>query len=118
MDETKEDVFGTNVIVIEQAETRRDTTALFGITEKGAKEVGIKYETLTDKVKLLREEQKLAADKTRQYFESYTQTGVTGLTLTIKQLKELKERVKTDMAPYRDWETDRKSTRLNSSHRL
>ena len=23
----------------------------------------------------------------------------------------------TDNAPYRDWETDRKSTRLNSSHR-
>ena len=23
---------------------------------------------------------------------------------------------KTDKAPYRDWETDRKSTRLNSSH--
>jgi len=78
-------------------DTRREQTSLFGITEKGAKELGIKYTTLTDKVKVLREEQKLAADKARAYFESYTASGVGGLTLTIKQLKELKERVKTDM---------------------
>jgi len=78
-------------------DTRREQTSLFGITEKGAKEIGVKYTTLTDKIKSLREEQKLAADKARAYFESYTASGVGGLTLTIKQLKELKERVKTDM---------------------
>ena len=78
-------------------DVRREQTSLFGVTEKGAKEAGIKYTTLTDQVKALREEQKLAADKAKAYFESYTAAGVGGLTLTIKQLKELKERVKTDM---------------------
>ena len=29
-----------------------------------------------------------------------------------------KYRWKTSLAPYRDWETDRKSTRLNSSHEI
>ena len=81
----------------EVAETKREQTNLFGITEKGAKEAGIKYQSLTEKVKALREEQKLAADKAKAYFESYTTSGVKGLTLTIQQLKELKERVKTDM---------------------
>ena len=78
-------------------ETRREQTNTFGITEKGAKEAGIQYTSLTDKVKALREEQKLAADKAKAYFESYTVSGVKGLTLTIQQLKELKERVKNDM---------------------
>jgi TP901 family phage tail tape measure protein len=78
-------------------ETKREQTNMFGITEKGAKEAGIKYVSLTEKVKALREEQKLAADKAKAYFESYTSSGVKGLTLTIQQLKELKQRVKTDM---------------------
>jgi len=81
----------------EIAETKREQTNLFGITDKGAKEAGIKYESLTEKVKALREEQKLAADKAKAYFESYTTSGVRGLTLTIQQLRELKERVKNDM---------------------
>ena len=51
---------------------------------------------VSDKIKSVREEQKLAADKAKAYFESYTSVGG-GLTLTLKQLKELKERVKTDM---------------------
>jgi hypothetical protein len=80
----------------EIAETKREQTNLFGITEKGAKEAGISYTSLTDKVASLREEQKLAADKARAYFESYT-GAENGLTLTIKQLRELKERVKSDM---------------------
>jgi hypothetical protein len=77
-------------------ETRQEQTALFGMSEKGAKELGISYTSVTDKMKALKEEQKLAADKAKAYFESYTVAGG-GLTLTIKQLKELKERVKADM---------------------
>jgi hypothetical protein len=69
----------------EIAETKREQTNLFGITDKGAKEAGIKYESLTEKVKNLREEQKLAADKAKAYFESYT-GAENGLTLTIQQL--------------------------------
>ena len=77
-------------------DTRKEQTALYGMSEKGAKELGINYVNLSDKIKSVREEQKLAADKAKAYFESYTAVGG-GLTLTIKQLKELKERVKTDM---------------------
>jgi hypothetical protein len=77
-------------------ETREEQTALYGMSEKGAKELGIKYVSLTDKLKAVREEQKLAADKAKAYFESYTTIGG-GLTLTIKQLKELKEKIKSDM---------------------
>jgi TP901 family phage tail tape measure protein len=78
-------------------DNRREQTSMFGVTEKSAKELGITYVSLTDKLKDLREEQKLAADKAKAYFESYTSSGVRGLTLTIQQLKELKERVKSDM---------------------
>jgi hypothetical protein len=77
-------------------DTRKEQTALYGMSEKGAKELGINYVNLSDKIKSVREEQKLAADKAKAYFESYTAVGG-GLTLTLKQLKELKERVKTDM---------------------
>ena len=78
-------------------DTKKEQISLFGVSEKGAKELGIQYVSLTDKLKAVREEQKLAADKARAYFESYTGSGVGGLTLTLKQLKELKERVKSDM---------------------
>jgi hypothetical protein len=77
-------------------DTKKEQTALYGMSEKGAKELGISYTSVTDKMKALKEEQKLAADKAKAYFESYSMAGG-GLTLTIKQLKELKERVKTDM---------------------
>jgi TP901 family phage tail tape measure protein len=81
----------------EVAETAREQTNLFGVTDKGAKELGIKYVSLTDRVKALKEEQKLLADQAKSAYENYQSSGVSGLTLTIKQLKELKERVKTDM---------------------
>ena len=41
---------------------------------------------------------------------------------TKSQTQKLKEKIANDKvivdSAYRDWETDRKSTRLNSSHRL
>ena len=81
----------------EVEETRREEINTFGISEKGSKELGIKYKTLTERVKELKEEQKLMADQARSAYESYQSSGVSGLNLTIKELKELKERVKTDM---------------------
>lgn len=80
----------------DHADAVREEVAMFGMSEKGAKELGIRYTSITDKIKAVKEEQKLAADKAKAYFESYSMAGG-GLTLTIKQLKELKERVKTDM---------------------
>jgi TP901 family phage tail tape measure protein len=79
------------------AEKEANESAMFGLSEKGAKELGIVYTNLGDKIKAVREEQKLMADKARAQFESYTSAGITGISLTIKELKELKERVKTDM---------------------
>jgi len=81
----------------ELEETRREETNSYGVTDKAAKELGIKYVTLTDRVKNLKEEQKLLADQARSAYENYQSSGVSGLTLTIKELKELKQRVKTDM---------------------
>ena len=81
----------------ELEETRREETNSFGVTDKGAKELGIKYVSLTDRVKALKEEQKLLADQAKSAYENYQSSGVSGLTLTIKELKELKQRVKTDM---------------------
>jgi len=78
-------------------DTKKEQISLFGVSKSGAKELGIQYVSLSDKLKAVREEQKLAADKAKAYFESYTGSGVGGLTLTLKQLKELKERVKSDM---------------------
>ena len=34
-----------------------------------------------------------------------------------QRAREAGWKIKTDKSGYRDWETDRKSTRLNSSHR-
>ena len=81
----------------EIAETKREQTNMFGITEKGAQEAGIKYKSLTDRMKDLRAEQKLQRDSARAAFESYTASGVTGLTLTIKELKDLKKQAKETM---------------------
>ena len=94
-------------------DNRRNETSMFGVTEKSAKELGITYVSLTDKLKNLREEQKLAADKAKAYFESYTGSGTKGLTLTIQQLKELKERVKSDMPETLAILNDIDSTKVN-----
>jgi TP901 family phage tail tape measure protein len=95
------------------AENKRNQEAMFGTTEKGAKELGITYTNLADKMKAVREEQKLMADKAKAQFESYTSAGVSGLTLTIKQLKELKERVKSDMPETLAVLNDIDSTQVN-----
>jgi hypothetical protein len=79
------------------AENKREQTNMFGLTEKSAEELGIKYQTLTERMKDLREEQKLQKDTAMAAFEAYTSSGVTGLNLTIKQLKELKKQAKETM---------------------
>jgi TP901 family phage tail tape measure protein len=79
------------------AENKREQTNMFGLTEKGAEELGIKYKSLTERMKDLREEQKLQKDAATAAFEAYTSSGVTGLSLTIKELKELKKQAKESM---------------------
>ena len=76
---------------------RANETAMFGLSKKGAEELGVQYTTITDKMKAVRDEQKLMADNAKAKFESYSSSGITGINLTIKQLKELKNSVKSDM---------------------
>jgi TP901 family phage tail tape measure protein len=79
------------------AETRREHIMLNGITEKGAKELGIDYKNVSTSIKDVREQLKLQKDTTRAAFEAYASSGIPGLTLSIKQLKDLKQQVKTTM---------------------
>jgi TP901 family phage tail tape measure protein len=109
----------------DHADAVREEVAMFGMSKKGAEELGITYTSITDKIKAVREEQKLAADKAKAYFESYSMAGG-ALTLTIKQLKELKKRVKEDMpetleilnnidsSKINDWAANLKSQMISS----
>ena len=58
------------------AEKKANESSMFGLSEKGAKELGIKYTDLSEKIKAVREEQRLMADKAKAQFESYTSAGV------------------------------------------
>ena len=55
-------------------------------------------------------------------FADYLMTGIVNkkLIVTVRQYAEEKDTREghCKIIKYRDWETDRKSTRLNSSHRL
>ena len=81
----------------EIAEQRRETALLNGITKEGAKEAGISYETMTEKLKRVNAELKLQREKGLLAYEATTNSGVSGLTLTIAELKKLKETAKDTM---------------------
>ena len=81
----------------EVEETRREHIMLNGITEKGAKEAGISYKNVASSIKDVREQFKLQQQQGISAYESFTGSGVQGLTLTIAQLKELKKTAKETM---------------------
>jgi hypothetical protein len=81
----------------EVAETKRENIMLAGITKKGAEEAKIKYVDLSESIKLANEQLKLNKDRGLAAYAAYTSAGIPGLTLTIKQLKELKKQVKETM---------------------
>ncbi len=83
-------VAGIKIYQNKMAEVRRETTMLNGITAKGAKEAGISYETMTEKLQRVNAELKLQREKGLLSYEATTSSGVSGLTLTIAELKELK----------------------------
>jgi TP901 family phage tail tape measure protein len=78
-------------------ETRRETALLNGMTKKGAAEAGISYETITEKLKRVNAELKLQREKGMLSYEASTSSGVSGLTVTIAELKELKKTAKETM---------------------
>ena len=78
-------------------ETRREHVMLNGITEKGAAEAGISYKNVATSINDVREQFKLQQQQGISAYESFTGSGVQGLTLTIAQLKELKKTAKETM---------------------
>jgi TP901 family phage tail tape measure protein len=90
-------VMGVRKYQKEQAEARREAQLLNGMTIKGAKEAGIAYKSISDKIKDVNEQIRLSREQGMLGFEATTNAGIPGLTLTIKELKELKKTAKETM---------------------
>jgi TP901 family phage tail tape measure protein len=79
----------------------RETVNLgFGPTEDAAQRLGIKYNSLTEQLKTFSEQTKLSKANIEEYYAATQSSGVPGLNLTIKQLKELKETIAKDFPDY------------------
>jgi TP901 family phage tail tape measure protein len=72
----------------EQEQNRIEQTNSIGITEKSAAEAGIKYNNLSESIKAVNDQLDLARAKGKNAYESLNSSGVQGLTLSIKDLKE------------------------------
>jgi TP901 family phage tail tape measure protein len=106
-------VAGIKIYMKNLAETRRENAMLNGITKKGAEEAGISYETMTEKLKRVNAELKLQKEKGLLSYEASTSSGVSGLTLTIAQLKELKKTAKETMPELLGTFNDIDSSKVN-----
>ena len=84
----------------EVAENAKEQTMLNGITEKGAVEAGIKYNNLSDSIKGVKEQMELFRASQLTAFNSQNTSGITGLTLTIKELQDKIKAAKTDMPEF------------------
>lgn len=62
--------------------------AMMGGTKSALAEVGLSYTSITDRIKDMNKQLELSKAKVANAYESFTGSGVSGLTLTIKQLKE------------------------------
>jgi TP901 family phage tail tape measure protein len=75
----------------------------FGGTADSFAAVGIKnYKTISDRIKDVNEQLELHRAQVRSTYESYTKAGPTGLTLTIKELKDAIENAKQNQKDYVD----------------
>ena len=84
----------------EVAENAKEQTMLNGITQKGADEAGIKYNNLSDSIKGVRDQLELAKASTQNAFNEQNWSGVSGITLSIKELQEKIKSAKTDMPEF------------------
>jgi hypothetical protein len=84
----------------EVAENAKEQTMLNGITQKGADEAGIKYNNLSDSIKGVRDQLDLARASTQNAFNEQNWSGVSGITLSIKELQEKIKSAKTDMPEF------------------
>ena len=69
--------------------------SLFGGTKEQLAEVGIQYTSIADRIKDINTQLELNKAKIESSYNSFTKSGIPGLTLTIQQLKDGIEKVKT-----------------------
>ena len=81
-------------------EHRRIINLAFAPTEQSAERLGIKYKSLTQQLKDFSEESKLSKARIEEYYAATQNSGIPGLNLTIKQLKELKATIEKDFPDY------------------
>ena len=62
--------------------------AMFGLTSSALEEVGIKYKTMSDRIKDVNAQLELNRARVKASYQEYTKSGVSGLDLTLKQLKD------------------------------
>ncbi len=80
----------------EQEQNRIEQSNSIGITEKSAAEAGIKYNNLSKSIKAVNDQLELARAKGKNAYESLNSSGVQGLTLSIKELRDNIKQAKTD----------------------
>jgi TP901 family phage tail tape measure protein len=62
--------------------------ATYGLTGTALEEVGIKYKTVSERIKEVNQQLELNRAKVKSSYEAYTKSGVAGLDITLKALKE------------------------------
>ena len=62
--------------------------ATYGLTSTALEEVGIKYKTVSERIKEVNQQLELNRAKVKSSYEAYTKSGVAGLDITLKALKE------------------------------
>jgi len=72
----------------EREQDRIEKTNSVGITEKSAAEAGIKYNNLSNSIKAVNDQLELTRAKGKNAYEALNSSGVQGLTLSIKELRE------------------------------
>lgn len=80
----------------ETEQNRKEQILLNGITEKGAKEAGIKYSNLSNSIKSVNEQLALTKAKGLNAYAALNSSGVQGLTLSIQELRDKIKKAKTD----------------------
>ena len=72
----------------EQEQNRLEQSNSNGITKKSAEEAGIQYNNLSESIKSVNQQLDLTRAKGRNAYEALNSSGVQGLTLSIKELKD------------------------------
>jgi TP901 family phage tail tape measure protein len=62
--------------------------ASFGLTGTALEEVGIKYKTVSERIKEVNQQLELNKAKVEASYQTYTKSGVAGLDITLKNLKD------------------------------